>query len=139
MTPTSTQPTHFDLLGLPARFALDLAEIERNYLATQPGGPSRTITSWASSSEQRASMEHDAPRSTTPTPRCGSRSAGPSICLACRAVPSAAEYKEMARRFWRKCSNCAWRSRNCASGPADSPGRTGDGEAAHPRSDGWFS
>ena len=49
-------PTHFDRLGLPCRFALDLAELEQKYLAR-----SRELHpdfhQQAAGGAQRASME----------------------------------------------------------------------------------
>ena len=34
--------THFERLGLPQRFAIDSAALERNYLAHEPGRPPRS-------------------------------------------------------------------------------------------------
>lgn len=59
MTSTSTQTNHFEVLGLPVRFALDLSEIERNYLAR-----SREVHpdfhQLGTSAEQSDSMEQSA-------------------------------------------------------------------------------
>jgi molecular chaperone HscB len=97
MTPTRSQPTHYDLLGLPVRFAVDLAEVERNYLAR-----SRDVHpdyhQLGPLAEQRASMEQSAVLNEAyATLRQPFRRA--EYLLGIEGGPSASEYKEMAPAF----------------------------------------
>ncbi len=90
-------PTHFDLLGLPRRFALDPEEVERNYLAR-----SRELHpdfhGLASASEQRVSMEMTAALNEAyATLREPFRRA--EYLLSLEGGPSAAEHKEMDPAF----------------------------------------
>jgi molecular chaperone HscB len=92
-----TGPTYFELLGLPPRFALDAADLERRYLER-----SRAIHpdfhQTASGSQQRVSMEmsaalNDAYRTLSrPLLRA-------EYLLAIEGGPSASERKEMTPAF----------------------------------------
>src|SRR5438046_2705773 len=97
MAEKPTTPTHFERLGLPARFDLDLGEVERNYLER-----SRVVHpdyhQLASSSEQRVSMELTAALNDAyATLRQPFRRA--EYLLALEGGPSASEHKEMAPAF----------------------------------------
>jgi len=122
MTPTSVGPTHFDLLGLPARFALNLEEFERNYLDR-----SRDVHpdyhQLGSSSEQRTSMESSAALNEAyATLRQPFRRA--EYLLGLQGGPSAAEYKEMAPAFLDEMLELRMEIEELREGgPADSPGR----------------
>jgi molecular chaperone HscB len=127
--------THFDLLGLPARFALDLGEIERNYLAR-----SRDVHpdyhQLGSSSEQRTSMEQSALLNDAyatllkPFRRA-------EYLLGLEGGPSAAEYKEMAPAFLEEMLDLRMEIEELREGgQADSPGRLAMEQQLTRRSDG---
>lgn len=115
-------PTHFERLGLPVRFALDLDEIERNYLER-----SRAIHpdfhQLGSSSEQRVSMELTAALNDAyATLRQPYRRA--EYLLTLQGGPSAAEVKEMAPAFLEEMLELRMEIEELReSGSADSPGR----------------
>lgn len=115
-------PTHFERLGLPARFALDPAEVERNYLAR-----SRALHpdfhQLSSSSEQRVSMELTAALNDAyATLQKPFRRA--EYLLALQGGPSAAEMKEMAPAFLEEMLELRMEIEELRdSGPVDSPGR----------------
>jgi len=93
----STSPTHFERLSVPRRFAVDLAELERGYLArsreTHPD-----FHQQASAAQQRASMESSASLNEAyATLKHPFRRA--EYLLALEGGPSAAEHKEMSPAF----------------------------------------
>jgi molecular chaperone HscB len=93
----STAPTHFERLGLPPRFAVDLTELERNYLArsreTHPDYHQQTPEA-----QQRTSMELSASLNDAyATLKQPFRRA--EYLLELEGGPTAAEHKEMAPAF----------------------------------------
>jgi molecular chaperone HscB len=116
------ETTHFERLGLPRRFGLDAAEIERNYLAR-----SRELHpdyhQLASTSEQRASMELTAALNEAYTSlRQPFRRA--EYLLALEGGPSAAEHKEMAPAFLEEMLELRMEIEELReAGRADSPAR----------------
>jgi len=121
MPVTPTTPTHFDLLGLPVRFDLDLAEIERNYLAR-----SRAVHpdyhQQSSVSEQRVSMEMSASLNDAySTLRQPFRRA--EYLLALQSGPSAAEVKDMAPDFLEEMLELRMEIEELREQSHDSPGR----------------
>src|SRR5215510_661306 len=87
-------PTHFDRLGLPRRYAIDPAELERNYLAR-----SRELHpdfhQQAAGAQQRASMELTAALNDAyAVLKHSFRRA--EYLLMLEGAPTAAEHKEMA-------------------------------------------
>jgi len=97
LTIPRTGPTHFERLGLPKRFALDVQEIERNYLArSRESHPD--FHRMASSAEQRASLEQSAALNEAyATLREPFRRA--EYLLQLQGGPTAAEHKEMTPAF----------------------------------------
>jgi molecular chaperone HscB len=101
MAETSTLPraglTHFERLGLPRRFALDVQELERNYLArSRESHPD--FHRMASSDQQRDSQEQSAALNEAYAAlREPFRRA--EYLLQLEGGPSAAEQKEMAPEF----------------------------------------
>jgi molecular chaperone HscB len=90
-------PTYFDLLGLPTHYALDAAEVERNYLArnraAHPDYHQQTSTA-----QQRVSMEMTAALNEAyATLKHPFRRA--EYLLGLHGGPTAAEAKEMAPAF----------------------------------------
>jgi molecular chaperone HscB len=97
LTIPQTGTTHFERLGLPKRFALDVQEVERNYLArSRESHPD--FHRMASSADQRASLEQSAALNeayatlSEPFRRA-------EYLLQLEGGPSAAEHKEMAPAF----------------------------------------
>src|SRR5207245_7203194 len=88
---------HFERLGLPKRYTLDVHEVERNYLArSRESHPD--FHRMASGAEQRASLEQSAALNEAyATLREPFRRA--EYLLQLEGGPSAAEYKEMAPAF----------------------------------------
>ena len=91
------EPTYFELLGLPRRFALDPSEVEKTYLQR-----SREIHpdyhQLGTASEQRASLEMTAALNQAySTLRDPFRRA--EYLLELEGGPSAAEYREMTAQF----------------------------------------
>jgi molecular chaperone HscB len=115
--------SHFERLGLPRRFALDLTEVERNYLSR-----SRELHpdfhQLAATSEQRASMELTAALNEAyATLRHPFRRA--EYLLTLDGGPSAAEHKEMAPAFLEEMLELRMEIEELReSAAADSPGRT---------------
>jgi molecular chaperone HscB len=115
-------PTHFERLGLPARFALDPDEVERNYLAR-----SRALHpdyhQLSSSAEQRVSMELTAALNDAyATLRQPFRRA--EYLLSLYGGPSAAELKEMAPAFLEEMLDLRMEIEELREGGSpDSPGR----------------
>jgi molecular chaperone HscB len=115
--------THFERLGLPRRFGLDAAEVERNYLAR-----SRALHpdyhQLASASEQRASMELTAAlNEANATLRQPFRRA--EYLLALEGGPTASEHKEMAPAFLEEMLELRMEIEELReSGSADSPARS---------------
>jgi molecular chaperone HscB len=115
--------THFERLGLPRRFALDPAEVERNYLAR-----SRALHpdyhQLASGAEQRASMELTAALNEAyATLRQPFRRA--EYLLALEGGPTAAEHKEMAPAFLEEMLELRMEIEELReSGPADTPAKS---------------
>jgi molecular chaperone HscB len=97
LTIPRTGPTHFERLGLPKRFALDVQEVERNYLA-QSRESHPDFHRMASSADQRASLEQSAALNESyATLREPFRRA--EYLLQLEGGPSPAEHKEMAPAF----------------------------------------
>src|SRR5438309_1471764 len=90
-------PTHFERLGLPRRFDLDVAEIERNYLArSREMHPD--FHQQSSTAQQRVSMEMSAALNDAyATLKQPFRRA--EYLLALEGGPTAAEHKAMAPAF----------------------------------------
>ena len=91
------EPTYFELLGLPRRFAVDAAEVEKTYLQR-----SREVHpdfhQLGTASEQRASLEMTAALNQAySTLRDPFRRA--EYLLELEGGPSAAEYREMTAHF----------------------------------------
>jgi molecular chaperone HscB len=97
LTIPRTGPTHFERLGLPKRFALDVQEVERNYLSrSRESHPD--FHRMASSADQRASLEQSAALNDAyATLREPFRRA--EYLLQLEGGPSAAKCKEMAPAF----------------------------------------
>jgi molecular chaperone HscB len=101
MAETSTLPragpSHFERLGLPRRFALDVQEVERNYLArSREAHPD--FHRMESASDQRLSLEHSAALNEAYAAlREPFRRA--EYLLQLEGGPSASEHKEMAPEF----------------------------------------
>jgi molecular chaperone HscB len=114
--------THFDLLGLPRRFALDLPAVEASYLAR-----SRELHpdyhQLASSAEQRLSLELSAALNEAYTVlRDPFRRA--EYLLALAGGPSASEHKEMPPEFLEEMLELRMEIEELReAGSADSPGR----------------
>jgi molecular chaperone HscB len=113
-------PTHFERLGLPRRFDLDAAEIERNYLAR-----SREVHpdyhQQSSPAEQRLSMEMSAVLNEAyATLKQPFRRA--EYLLALEGGPTASE-KEMAAAFLEEMLELRMEIEELREGPADSPRR----------------
>jgi molecular chaperone HscB len=114
--------THFERLGLPRRYSIDAADIERNYLArSRELHPDRHQL--ASSSEQRASMELTAALNEAhATLRQPFRRA--EYLLALEGGPSAAEHREMAPEFLEEMLELRMEIEELReAGNADSPAR----------------
>jgi molecular chaperone HscB len=115
--------SHFERLGLPRRFALDLAVVERNYLSR-----SRELHpdfhQLAATSEQRASMELTAALNEAyATLRHPFRRA--EYLLTLEGGPTAAEHKEMAPAFLEEMLELRMEIEELReTAAADSPGRT---------------
>jgi molecular chaperone HscB len=114
-------PTHFERLGLPRRFDLDAAEIERNYLAR-----SRELHpdyhQQGSTAQQRVSMEMTAALNDAyATLKQPFRRA--EYLLALAGGPTAAEQKEMAPAFLEEMLELRMEIEELREGPPDSPGR----------------
>ncbi len=130
----SATPTHFELLGLPARFDLDLSEIERNYLAR-----SRALHpdyhQQSSSSEQRVSIEMTAALNDAySTLRQPFRRA--EYLLGLLGGPSAAEVKDMAPDFLEEMLELRMEIEELREQGHDSPGRQGMEKQLVQRSEG---
>jgi molecular chaperone HscB len=114
--------THFERLGLPRRFGLDAAEVERNYLAR-----SRELHpdyhQLSATAEQRASMELTAALNEAyATLRQPFRRA--EYLLALEGGPTAAEHKEMAPAFLEEMLELRMEIEELReAGDADSPAR----------------
>jgi len=114
--------THFERLGLPRRFGLDAAEVERNYLAR-----SRELHpdyhQLSSTAEQRASMELTAALNEAYTTlRQPFRRA--EYLLALHGGPSAAEHKAMEPAFLEEMLELRMEIEEIRiSGSPDSPAR----------------
>jgi molecular chaperone HscB len=119
---TVSGPTHFERLALPQRFAVDAAEVERNYLAR-----SRELHpdfhQLAASSEQRASMELSAALNEAyATLRQPFRRA--EYLLTLLGGPSAAEHKQMEPAFLEEMLELRMEIEELReAGSADSPAR----------------
>ncbi len=117
-----SEATHFERLGLARRFALDPAEVERNYLAR-----SRALHpdyhQLAAGSEQRASLELTAALNEAyATLRQPFRRA--EYMLALEGGPTAAEHKEMAAEFLEEMLELRLEIEELReSGPTESPAR----------------
>ncbi len=117
----SGTPTHFERLGLPRRFALDAAAIERNYLArsreTHPDYHQQS-----SVAHQRASMEQSAALNDAyATLKQPFRRA--EYLLALEGGPTAAEHKAMAPAFLEEMLELRMEIEELRAQPPDSPGR----------------
>jgi molecular chaperone HscB len=116
------ETTHFERLGLPRRFGLDPAQIERNYLAR-----SRELHpdyhQLSATAEQRASMELTAALNEAySTLRQPFRRA--EYLLALEGGPTAAEHKEMAPAFLEEMLELRMEIEELReAGGADSPAR----------------
>jgi molecular chaperone HscB len=114
-------PTHFERLGLPRRFDLDPAEVERNYLAR-----SRELHpdyhQQSSTAQQRVSMEMTAALNEAfaalqnPFRRA-------EYLLSLEGGPSAAEHKEIAPAFLEEMLELRMEIEELREEPPDSPGR----------------
>jgi molecular chaperone HscB len=118
---TDVQPTHFERLGLPRRFNLDPAEIERNYLAR-----SRELHpdyhQQSSTSQQRVSIEMTAALNDAyATLKQPFRRA--EYMLALEGGPSAAEHKAMAPAFLEEMLELRMEIEELREGPPESPAR----------------
>ncbi len=92
-----SEVTHFERLGLPRRFDLDAAEVERNYLA-RGRELHPDYHQLASAAEQRTSLEQSAALNEAyATLRQPFRRA--EYLLSLEGGPSAAEHREMAPAF----------------------------------------
>jgi molecular chaperone HscB len=125
--------THFDLLGLPARYALDAAEAERNYLArnreTHPDYHQQTSTA-----QQRVSMEMTAALNEAyATLKHPFRRA--EYLLSLHGGPTAAEAKEMAPAFLEEMLELRMEIEELRGGPADAPARAAMERQLRQRSD----
>ena len=114
-------PTYFDLLGLPTRYALDSAEVERNYLArsreTHPDYHQQTSTA-----QQRVSMEMTAALNEAyATLKHPFRRA--EYLLALHGGPTAAEAKEMAPAFLEEMLELRMEIEELRHGDRDAPAR----------------
>jgi molecular chaperone HscB len=115
-------PTFFDLLGLPARYAVDAAEIERNYLArnreTHPDFHQQSSTA-----QQRVSMDMTAALNEAyaslkqPFRRA-------EYLLSLHGGPTAAEFKQMEPAFLEEMLELRMEIEELRHGAADSPART---------------
>jgi molecular chaperone HscB len=126
--------THFERLQLPRRFALDPAEIERNYLArSRESHPD--YHQLASTSEQRASLELSAALNEAYTTlRQPYRRA--EYLLVLEGGPSAAEHKEMAPAFLEEMLELRMEIEELReSGGAESPARASMARQLSERSD----
>ncbi len=131
---TTTTPTHFELLGLPARFDLDSGEIERNYLA-QSRAVHPDYHQQASSSEQRVSLEMSAALNDAySTLRQPFRRA--EYLLTLEGGPSAAEVKDMAPDFLEEMLELRMEIEELREQGHDSPGRQTMEKQLVQRSDG---
>jgi molecular chaperone HscB len=115
------QPTHFERLGLPRKFDLDAAEIERNYLAR-----SRELHpdyhQQSSTAQQRVSMEMTAALNDAyATLKHPFRRA--EYLLALEGGPTAAEHKEMAPAFLEQMLELRMEIEELREGSPDAPGR----------------
>jgi molecular chaperone HscB len=113
-------PTHFERLGLPRRFDLDAAAIERNYLArSREMHPDYHQQS--STAQQRVSMEMTAALNDAyatlknPFHRA-------EYLLSLEGGPTAAEHKEMAPAFLEEMLELRMEIEELREGSADSPG-----------------
>ena len=114
-------PTHFERLGVPRRFDLDTAEIERNYLAR-----SRELHpdyhQQSSTAQQRVSMEMTAALNEAyATLKQPFRRA--EYLLSLEGGPTAAEHKEMAPAFLEEMLELRMEIEVLREGPPDSTGR----------------
>lgn len=117
----SPEMTHFDRLGLPRSFALNPAEIERNYLdrsrALHPD-----FHQMGSSAEQRASLELTAALNEAyATLRQPLRRA--EYLLGLEGGPSAAEHKAMSPAFLEEMLDLRMEIEELRSAGPESPGR----------------
>ncbi len=97
LAPSSPLTTHFERLGLPRRYAIDLKDMERNYLArsreTHPD-----FQQQSSAGQQRTSMEMSAALNDAyATLKHAFRRA--EYLMELEGGPTAAEYKEMSPAF----------------------------------------
>jgi molecular chaperone HscB len=127
----SEAPTHFECLGLPRRFDLDPAEIERNYLAR-----SRELHpdyhQQSSTAQQRVSMEMSAALNAAyATLKNSFRRA--EYLLSLEGGPTAAEHKEMAPAFLEEMLELRIEIEELRDGPPDSPQRRGMEAKLHQR------
>jgi molecular chaperone HscB len=116
-----SQPTHFERLGVPRRFNLDAAEIERNYLAR-----SRELHpdyhQQSSAAQQRVSMEMTAALNDAyATLKNPFRRA--EYLLALEGGPTAAEHKAMAPAFLEEMLELRMEIEELREGPPESPSR----------------
>jgi molecular chaperone HscB len=114
-------PTRFERLGLPPRFDIDPAEIERNYLAR-----SRELHpdyhQQSSTAQQRVSMEMTAALNDAyATLKHPFRRA--EYLLSLEGGPTAAEHKEMAPAFLEEMLELRMEIEELREGPPDSPQR----------------
>jgi molecular chaperone HscB len=117
----AAQQTHFERLGLPRRFDLDAAQIERNYLAR-----SRELHpdyhQQSSTAQQRVSMEMTAALNDAyATVKHAFRRA--EYLVALEGGPTAAEHKEMAPAFLEEMLELRMEIEELREGPPDSPAR----------------
>jgi molecular chaperone HscB len=118
----AAQQTHFERLGLPRRFDLDAAQIERNYLAR-----SRELHpdyhQQSSTAQQRVSMEMTAALNDAyATLKHPFRRA--EYLLALQGGPTAAEHKAMAPAFLEEMLELRMEIEELREGAPDSPGRS---------------
>ena len=114
-------PTYFELLGLPLRYALDTAEIERTYLArnreTHPDYHQQSSTA-----TQRVSMEMTAALNEAyATLKHPFRRA--EYLLSLHGGPTAAEHKQMEPAFLEEMLELRMEIEELRHGAADSPAR----------------
>jgi len=93
----ASQPDHFEVLGMPRRFALDADEVERNYLArSREMHPD--FHQLASTSEQRASLEMTSVLNEAYTSLREPLKRAEYL-LALEGGPTASEHKQMPAQF----------------------------------------
>jgi molecular chaperone HscB len=126
-------PTHFERLGLPRRFNLDPAEIERNYLArSRESHPD--FHQQSSTAQQRVSLELSAALNDAyATLKQPFRRA--EYLLALEGGPSAAEHKAMAPVFLEEMLELRMEIEELREEPPESVGRRDKEKQLRARSD----